>query len=222
MSELIGILGDSGKGKTTSLRNLDPEETVIINVSGKPLPFRGWKSDYTKGIKEDGNYVETNNAQKIEKILKYIHSEREEIKNVVIDDMQYVQAFEFFKRRDEKNYQKFNDIGGHLFDVLNTGRNLREDLKVITTFHPDENGEGLDKKKVFKTLGKMVRQNLTPEGLYTVIFWSDYDPQDDEYYFETETDGTTPARSPMGMFEQRRIPNDLDAALNTIDEYYQG
>jgi len=68
----------------------------------------------------------------------------------------------------------------------------------------------------------MVRQNLTPEGLYTVIFWSDYDPQDDEYYFETETDGTTPARSPMGMFEQRRIPNDLDAALNTIDEYYQG
>jgi len=68
----------------------------------------------------------------------------------------------------------------------------------------------------------MVRQNLTPEGLYTVIFWADYDPQDDEYYFETETDGTTPARSPMGMFEEKRIPNDLDKALNKIDEYYYG
>jgi len=68
----------------------------------------------------------------------------------------------------------------------------------------------------------MIRQNLTPEGLYTVIFWADYDAQEDEYYFETETDGTTPARSPMGMFEEKRIPNDLDKALNKIDEYYHG
>lgn len=222
MSELIGILGDSGKGKTTSFRNLNPDETVIINVSGKPLPFKGWKTNYMEGIKDGGNYAVTNNAKKIESILKYIHAKRNEIKNVIIDDMQYIQAFEFFKRRDEKNYQKFNDIGGHLFDVLNTARNLRDDLRIITTFHPDESGEGLDKKKVFKTLGKMIRQNLTPEGLYTVIFWADYDPQDDEYYFETETDGTTPARSPMGMFEEKRIPNDLDAALNKIDEYYYG
>jgi len=162
MSELIGILGDSGKGKSTSFRNLDPEETVIINVSGKPLPFKGWKGNYKKGIKDGGNYAVTNNAKKIEAILKYIHAEREDIKNVIIDDMQYIQAFEFFKRRDEKNYQKFNDIGGHLFDVLNTSRNLREDLRVITTFHPDESGEGLDKKKVFKTLGESFCPDKTP------------------------------------------------------------
>jgi len=162
MSELIGILGDSGKGKTTSFRNLDPEETAIINVSGKPLPFKGWKGNYEKGIKSGGNYAVTNKAKKIEMILKYIHKEREDIKIVVIDDMQYIQAFEFFKRRDEKNYQKFNDIGGHLFDVLNTARNLREDLRVVTTFHPDESGEGLNKKKVFKTLGESFCPDKTP------------------------------------------------------------
>lgn len=222
MSELIGILGDSGKGKTTSLRNLDPDETVIVNVSGKPLPFKGWKGDYTKGIKDGGNYVVTNNVEKIKSILKYIHAEREDIKTVVIDDMQYLQAFEYFKRRDEKGFQRFNDIGGDLFETLNVARNLRDDLRVVTTFHPDEEGEGLDKKKVFKTIGKMVREKLTPEGLYTVIFWADYDPQDDEYYFATETDGSTPARAPMGMFDEKRIPNDLDAALDKIDEYYYG
>lgn len=222
MSELIGIVGDSGKGKSTSLRNLDPEATCIINVSGKPLPFPNSRDNYDPDVKitEGGNYVETDSPQKVVKMMKYISSNREDIDVIVLDDLQYFQAFEFFKRRDEKSYDKFSDIGGNLFDVLNTARNLRDGLKVITTVHPEESGEGLDKKIVFKTLGKMVRQNLTPEGLFTVIFYADYDPNTDEYFFETQTDGRTPARSPMGMFEERRIPNDMEVAINKIDEYY--
>lgn len=222
MSELIGVVGDSGKGKSTSLRNLDPDSTLIINVSGKPLPFPNSREKYNpdQSIKDGGNYVETSNAKNVEKILKYVSSHREDIDVVVIDDLQYFQAFEYFKRRDEGGWDKFSDIGGHLFDVLNTSRNLRDGLKVITTVHPEEIGEGLDKKTVFKTLGKMVRQNLTPEGLYTVIFYSDYDPNEDEYYFETQTNGRTPARSPMGMFDEKRIPNDMNEAIKKIDEYY--
>lgn len=155
MSELIGIVGDSGKGKSTSLRNLDPETTVIINVSGKPLPFPKSREKYNDdvSIKDGGNYAETASPPKVVKIMKYISSQRDDIDTIVLDDLQYLQAFEFFKRRDEKSYDKFSDIGGHLFDVLNTARNLREGLKVITTVHPEEYGEGLDKKVVFKTLG---------------------------------------------------------------------
>lgn len=222
MSELIGVVGDSGKGKSTSLRTLDPESTCIINVSGKPLPFPNSRKNYNpdKSIKNGGNYVETSNAKGTVSILKYISKNREDIDTIVIDDLQYFQAFEYFEKRDEKSYQKFTDIGGNLFDILNTARNLREGLKVITTVHPEESGEGLDKKIVFKSLGKMIRQNLTPEGLYTVIFYADYDPNTDEYFFETQTDGRTPARSPLGMFDDRRIPNDMKQAIETIDEYY--
>lgn len=88
MANLIAIAGQSGSGKSSSLRNLDPKETFIINVASKPLPFKGWRSKYTIWNKDNpsGNYINTSNVQTIGQILNYINTKRPEIKNVVIDD----------------------------------------------------------------------------------------------------------------------------------------
>jgi len=166
MSELILVEGDSGVGKTTAMRNLDPNSTFYINVSGKPLPLPGWKGDYSPQIEvnnksdiqrideENGNYASTDTSSAICSIMKYIDSQREDIDQVIIDDFQYMSAFEFFERASEKGWDKFNEIGQHIFEVLNTGRELRTDLKVAILTHTQETGGEFDKNISMKTIGK--------------------------------------------------------------------
>lgn len=226
----IAIVGASGTGKSTSIghipelniQGLDPKETVIINVSSsKDLPFPGWTKVYTGNISEGGNYIETANTDVICKALKYIAENRKEIKNVVIDDAQFLMAFEFMARAQEPGYNKFSDIGVHLTSVFTTVRNLKSDLKVFYLWHPEE----VNGKLKMKTVGNMIDNYLTLEGLFTVILYAKVDKTESNkinYQFVTNNDGSYPAKSPVGMFKELYIPNDLHIVSEAIEKYNTG
>jgi hypothetical protein len=233
MAEFIGIVGPSGTGKSTSYgqipeignRGLNPETTVIINVADKPLPFRGWKNIYNPEIKitNGGNYISTADYSTIVKVIKYISESRPEINNIVIEDMQYMMAFEFMARASEAGYKKFSDLGVHFNKVRDAITTSRPNMKVFALWHPEVNAEG---KMKMKTCGKMIDDYLTPEGLFTIILYTKVEVDSSsnimKYTFVTNNDGQYPAKSPIGMFNDRYIPNDLDAVVESIDRYYEG
>lgn len=226
----IAVVGKSGTGKSSSISNtpelgiegLDPKETVIINVAGKDLPIRGWKKLYSGKISEGGNYLETSDATVIANSIAYITKERPDIKNVVLDDGQYIMAFEFMARAKEKGYDKFADLGVNLGKIVSAAKNAGSKLNVFFLWHPEE-----DKETGFKmkTIGKMVDDYLTLEGLFTVILYTKVDKGVDNkvnYSFVTNNDGKHPAKSPVGMFNSLTIPNDLGKVVKAIENYNNG
>ncbi len=219
MSNAILILGDSGTGKSTSLRNLDPTKTFIINILDKPLPFRGYKTNYTK-LSVDGltgNYYETDDHDKIMRVIKLINTKRPEITNLIIDDFGFTITNTFMRRAREKGYDKFTDIGRNAWELINSLRGLREDLNCIITMHVDIDVHGKCKPK---TIGKMIDQTNMIEGSFTYVFQSlivDY-----QYKFITANDGQHMAKTPMGCFESEYVDNDLNEILNTIQNYNLG
>jgi len=224
MSTLVGIVGQSGTGKSTSIETLNPKETVIINVSNKPLPFKGWKSNYTQGkLSEGANYISTDVAATIVQALKYISDNRPEIKHIIIDDLQYLMSFEFMAKAKEKGFEKFTDIGKNTFDVLNVSRQLRDDLIIFAIYHEESISENFNPKRKIKTIGKLLDDKITLEGLFTIVFFTEVKIEEDQkphYYFVTQTDGVTTAKSPRGMFDELLIPNDLSFVSTKINEYY--
>jgi len=224
MANLIAIVGNSGVGKSSSIRNLDSTQTFIINVASKPLPFKGWRSKYSVWNKDNptGNYINTSNVQTIGQILNYINTKRPEIKNVIIEDSQYLMAFEYMDRAQEKGFQKFSDIAQKFYNVLKAGIMMRDDLNVIMTCHSENIGTADEPQFKIKTLGKMLDNSITVEGLFTYVFFATIRRGEDdkpEYVFQTHSDGTTTAKSPMGCFEEDYIPNDLEYVLEKIAEY---
>ena len=226
----IAIVGNSGTGKSTSygqfpelgIVGLDPKETVVCNVSGKDLPFRGWKNLYNRKLSEGGNYVESSDVNLIAANIKYASENRTEIKNILVDDAQYLMAFEFMRRAKESGYGKFADIGVNIAKVIEAARVCRNDLKVFFLWHPEQDKEIGYK---MKTVGKMVDDYLTLEGLFTVILYSKVSKSNDnkvQYQFVTNSDGEFPAKSPIGMFKDLYIPNDLGLVSKIIDNYNEG
>ena len=227
-AETMLILGESGCGKTTSLRNLNPDETFIITTTSKPLPWRGWKRQYTKfDTKEHltGNWYQTASSTQIGKIIKYVNAKRPEIKNIVVDDLQYTMSFAYMDRRSETGFQKFSDIGGDFTDLLRLADFLRDDLKLIFTSHSENTGDSMNPHYSLKTVGKMVNEKITPEGLFTYVFYAlpqSGDGEHMEYKFLTNTDGEHVAKTPMGMFEDLLIDNDVAEIIKVIDNYNNG
>lgn len=226
-AETILILGESGRGKTTSLRNLDAKETFIISTTSKPLPWRGWKKNYIKfdpKANPEGNWCQCSKSTTLTTIIKYISNKRPEIKNIVVDDLQYAMAFEFMDRRKEKGYDKFNDIGGDFTDLLRVTDAIRDDIKLIFTAHSENVGDAMNEYWTLKTIGKMVKEKITPEGLFTYVFHALVEEGDGcmEYKLLTNTDGIHVAKTPMGMFEDLKIDNDLNEIIKVIDQYNEG
>lgn len=231
MANLIGLVAPSGFGKSSSLvpneelkiKGLNPKETVIINVAGKPLPMKGFRSLYPsdKMLSDGGNYLESSDSKVICDALQYISKDRKEIKNVVIDDAQYLMAFMFMSKAKEKGFDKFNEIAQTGFNPINVARTLRSDLNVIITYHQEKGDDGRDK---IKTVGKMVDNAISLEGLFTVILYAtverDMKSGKTEYRFMTNTDGNNTAKSPVGMFPSQFIPNDMGYVLDKMNEYY--
>ena len=225
----VAIVGKSGTGKSTSIssvpeldiKGLKPSETVIINVAGKDLPFRGWKNLYKGKINEGGNYVETSDSTTIASAIKFISENRPAIKNIVLDDGQFIMSFEFMARAKESGYGKFADIGVNMGKIVTAAKNTRTDLKVFFLWHPEEEKETGFK---MKTVGKMIDDYLTLEGLFTVILYTSVSKVDSKmkYEFITNNDGRHPAKSPIGMFSSIKIPNDLGLVSEAIDNYNEG
>ncbi len=225
----IAIVGLSGTGKSSSygeipelgIKGLNPKETVIINVAGKDLPFRGWRKQYNGKISENGNYLETSDAKVVCDSIKYISDNRKDIKSILIDDAQYIAAFEFMRRAKESGYGKFADIGVNIAKITESARTTRSDLKVYFFWHPEPSGDTFK----MKTVGKMVDDYLTLEGLFTVILYTKVEKGTDnkmKYQFVTNNDGQFPGKSPIGLFKDLYIPNDLGLVSELIDEFNNG
>ena len=216
MSVSVLIIGESGTGKSTSIRNLDPKETFIINVLNKPLPFRGYKKHYTPFSNENpaGNHYSTDNYEKIEKLIEGINKNNPEIKNLIIDDFQFIISNEFISRAMEKGYDKFSQMGQHFASILYKLKECRGDLNCIVMSHCEI---GEDGKSRMKTVGKMIDQYLKPEGIFTFVFHTTI--REGQYKFITKNDGVHVAKSPMGLFEEKLIDNDLKIILKEINDY---
>ena len=225
MAQSILVYSESGAGKSTSIRTLNPEETFIINIANKPLPFKGWKSKYPKATKEkpEGHMLNTSNTHQIMHILSHISNKRPDIKNIVVDDWQYMSAFEYFERADEKGFQKFVDIGKNLANTAMMPAKLRDNLHVFFLTHVEDSvdSDGHRKQKA-KTIGKMVDEKLTLEGLFSIVLHAKIIKTKDgelQYVFQTNGDGTSTCKSPLGMFDDQYIPNDLQLVIESIKSY---
>ncbi len=195
------ILGESGSGKSTSLRNFDVNEVGIFNVASKPLPFR------KKLKKVDGaTYEKIKNSLKTSKLKTY-----------VIDDSQYLMAFEMFERAKETGYNKFTEISLNFEKLVETVINdTPDDVIVYFLHHTDVNDSG---KVKAKTVGKMLDNHLTLEGLFSIVLLAQI--KEGRHIFETQSDGYTTAKSPMDMFSEREIDNDLKMVDTAIREYWE-
>lgn len=225
MAQGILIIAESGAGKSTSIENLDPKETFIINVANKPLPFKGWKKKYVLWSKDNpsGNLYTGSSAQQIEACLGYVNSKRPDIKTIVIDDFQYMSSFEFFDRSDEKGYEKFTQIGANLARIARMPKDLREDLTVFFLTHAEESTD-LEGKRKFKakTIGRMVDEKLSLEGLFSIVLFGKVKKDKDgniRFVFETQNNGENTCKSPKGMFDAFEIPNDLSLVKESIYAY---
>ena len=228
-AETIAIVGESGTGKSTSLRNLNPETTFIISTTGKPLPFRAWKKKYSpikiEGKNVSGNYYVSSKWDQILKILQIIDKMMPHIKQVIIDDFQYVLSYEFVDRATEVGYTKFSELAQHAMEILRYSEKMREDCKMIFLTHSENVGDNVNPKYVIKTVGKLLSEKVTLEGLFTYIFFTKVSEGDSgrmEYKLITNNDGTCVAKTSFGMFEDLEIDNDLNEIIHVIDAYNEG
>lgn len=225
MAQEILIIGQSGTGKSTSLTNLDSKSTAIINPAKKALPFKGFKSKYTEFNKDTnptGNLFNVDAASSILNVLDFINNKRPEIKNVIIDDANYIMAFEYIKRAKETGFQKFTDIGVNYSNIITKGCSMRNDINFIVMMHPEVDTDALGNKIIkAKSVGKLVDQYLNIEGMFSIVLYTKVIKQEKglDFVFVTQNDGSNTGKSPRGMFETIEIANDLNFVLNKIEEY---
>jgi RNase adaptor protein for sRNA GlmZ degradation len=230
MSRAVLILGESGAGKSTSIRTLDPKETFIINSLGKDLPFKGSSKQYTyfdRDKNPNGNMVKTSHSHATLKWLEHISKNMPHIKNVVIDDNTHQSSLEYLRRIREHSFEKFNDIADNMVNIAQTAINLRDDIIVFILHHVTETGDGMieEKKVKAQTIGKLVNEKLGQyESYFTTILLATKaktaNGGDVEHFFLTR-DANSSTKSPMGMFEEAKIPNDLSLIRDVITKYYE-
>ena len=202
MGIAVLVLGESGSGKSASMRNFKKEDVGILNVASKPLPFRNTNGLVTVN---KATYSMIKGAVTSPNRLSY-----------VIDDAQYLMAFESFDKANIAGYTKFTEMAKNYEEMLRTiQEDTSPDTIVYVMQHIDTDESG---KVKAKTLGKMLDQQLTIEGLFSIVLLAKADER--RHYFVTQSDGTNPCKSPMGMFDDVEIDNDLKMVDDTIREYY--
>lgn len=199
----IGVLlmGASGTGKSTSLRNLPTEETAIINVTNKPMPFRN-----KNGLKI---VTCTNYEQMINAIIKT------DKRIIVVDDSSYMMTFENFEKATQKGYDKFTTMAINYYNLIETPKKCDGEKIIYFITHEEIDENGISHPK---SIGKMLSQQLVIEGLFSIVLRSMQ--KENQYVFQTHNDGTSVCKSPIDMFEDDFIPNDLAEVDKTIREYY--
>lgn len=203
MANKVLILGNSGTGKSASMRNFDPAEILVINCAGKKLPFRNHFDQVTPKFETLA-----------EDVLKAM--DKTDKKVIVIDDAQYIMSFPYMRRIHENGWDKWNDIQGDFFNVIQACDYMPEDVNVYFLSHiqTDENGN-----EKIKTMGKMLDEKITIEGLFTIVLKTVV--QDGKYFFTTQNSGRDTAKSPIGMFDSYAIENDLKYVDTKIRNYYE-
>lgn len=208
------ILGDSGTGKSCSMMNLDPEKTLLIQAIKKPLPFKskGWKDVKTEG---GGNIYVTDSSQHI---VAAIQKTKKEI--IVIDDFQYIMANEFMRRvldneTGNSAFQKYNEIAKSVWDILNAA-NAVDNKRIYIMAHTQTDEAGRIK---VKTIGKLLDEKIVIEGMVTIVLRTAV--INDNFVFRTKNSGNDTVKSPVGLFDDETIPNDLAMVDKLIADYYE-
>lgn len=224
MANVVIILGRTGTGKSTAIKGLNPETTMIFNTLNKRLPFRGANKVYSQEAK---NLYSITEYDKLCAYLNAINERRPEVKDVIIDDATYLMRNEFFNRAKENGYGKFTDIAQHFKLLLDACMRLRDEVNVYLIMHSEDvsNDGKLDTVKC-ATVGKMLDEKFNPMECVSICLVSDIKFAEDntEYGFYTRpmcVNGKfLPAKSPEGMFEDSFIPNDLAPISERINEYF--
>lgn len=221
MSKLIAIVGPTGSGKSNSLQYLDPKETYIINVAGKELPFKGSEKLYNR---ENKNYKDVEDAKEVLSLLNIISKDATNIKNIVIEDANYLMGFNLVSKATEVGYTKFSVMAKEMLALIQGAKKLRDDLVVIYMSHSEavEDSGEIETYKM-KTAGKMIDNQIVMEGLFTVVLYTDIEVKGEkaEYSFVTNRYKKYPAKSPVGMFDDLKIPNNMKTVLDSVRKYYK-
>jgi hypothetical protein len=208
MSIATMVLGTSGTGKSASLRNMDPKQTLLIQTVAKPLPF---KSKDWKLVANGGNVLVLDSSESICAAMR-----KTTRPVIVIDDAQYLLVQEFMARAHEIGYTKFTEMAKHYYDVLTTAISLPPEKRVYLLSHTDVSEAGQIKAK---TIGKLLDEKITVEGLVTIVLRTHV--INGQYVFSTRNNGADTVKTPIGLFDDEHIPNDLMAVDKAIADYYE-
>ena len=213
MSKVICIAGESGSGKTTSMRNLDPKTTLYIDCDKKGLSWKGWRNQYNEDNK---NYIRTDFVSLVMSALNKANNDWKHIKVVVIDTINALMVADEMRRSKEKGYDKWVDLAACVWDLVCKAHDLRDDLIVIFTAHTqtdhDESGYMFTR---IKTSGKKL-DKIVLESKFTTVLLSKC--VDGKYLFETQSKNST-AKSPYGAFDSFEIKNDITEVIKALEEF---
>lgn len=210
MSTATLILGESGSGKSTSLRNLDPRETLLIQSIRKPLPFK------SAGWQRFGKESPTGNVFTTDDSTRVIHLMQKTSRPIIVlDDFVYLMSNEFMRRSEETGFQKFSDIGRHAWDVLNAASALPDHKRVYILTHTQTDDAGRTR---CKTIGKLLDEKIVIEGLFSIVLRACV--VNGNYLFATRNSGSDTVKTPLGLFDDDHVENDLAAVDAAICEYY--
>lgn len=225
MANIIMLLGKSGTGKSTSIKGLDPKETVVINVLGKRLPFKGSNTLYNK---ENKNLFQRESYTDIISLIQNISDKATNVKNIILDDFIYVMRKEYFSRARETGYNKYTELAQHFQQIISTCEKLRDDLTVFMILHSEDvQSDKVTTGYKVATVGNLVDNCYNPLEVVPMVLYSSvkYDDKGNiEYGFYTHRckEGVVeiPAKTPDEMFEEDFIPNDLGYVVKKMNEYY--
>lgn len=215
MATVICIAGESGTGKTTSMRNVDHKTTMYIDCDKKGLSWKGWKNSFNA---ENKNYLKTDFPQIALQALQKINSDKgyAHIKLVVVDTINGLMVADEMRRSKEKGYDKWQDLAQSIYDLIDYALTMRDDVAIVFVAHTqtdhDDNGYLFTR---IKTSGRKL-DKITLESKFSTVLISKC--VDGRYLFETQANFST-AKSPMGAFESKEIDNDITAVIAALKEF---
>lgn len=215
MSKVIGIIGESGAGKTTSLRNLDPAATFYIDCDKKGLNWKGWRSQYSK---DKMNYWQTDNPATVKNLLEKINSQdnMKHVKTVVIDTINGIMVAEEMRNVKVQGYGKWTDLASYIYDIIDFALLMRDGVTVVILAHSetisDDNGYLFTR---MKTNGRKLDKIVLESKLTTVLL---AECKDGKYIFRTHADRST-VKTPLGSFDSDEIDNDVTLVIKALEEY---
>ena len=215
MGNVIGLMGDSGSGKTTSMRNLDPKTTMYVDCDKKGLSWKGWKTAFNA---KNQNYLVTDDPKKAQIILESIDKSPEfkHIKVLVFDTINGLMVADEMRRMKEKSYDKWIDLATCIYDLVDDALTTRDDLTVIFVAHTQtEQDESGYQFTHIKTSGRKLDKIVLESKMSTVLLAK---CNNGNYVFETQSNRST-AKSPMGLLESREISNDITIVLKAFEEF---
>lgn len=215
MATVIGVIGESGSGKTTSLRNLDPSTTYIIDADGKGLCWRGWRSQYSKELK---NYSKIDMQGRVVNYMRYANDQMPHIKTVVVDTLNGVMVGEERAHKDEKNFDKWADLAWNIWDIITYANSMREDMAVVLCAHSetvdDDNGRRFTR---ILTNGRKLNK-LKPETKMRAVLHA-YRDENGAYVFGVHSRDSI-AKTPFGLYDDvEAVPNDIAKVISDIREF---